>query len=66
MSSEYKKAKVVNTHTCRHNYDLFSYLIAHFTFNKGIELPMFRWTLDQYSVNADTVIHFTPMHKTLR
>ena len=26
----------------------------------------FRWTLDQYSVNADTVIHFTPMHKTLR
>ena len=25
-----------------------------------------RWTLDQYSVNADTVIHFTPMHKTLR
>ena len=25
-----------------------------------------RWTLDQYNVNADTVIHFTPMHKTLR
>merc|ERR1719244_763918 len=23
-------------------------------------------TLDQYNVNADTVIHFTPMHKTLR
>jgi len=22
--------------------------------------------LDQYTVNADTVIHFTPMHKTLR
>ena len=27
---------------------------------------MLRWTLDQYMVNADTVIHFTPMHKTLR
>ena len=25
-----------------------------------------RWTLDQYNVNADTIIHFTPMHKTLR
>ena len=25
-----------------------------------------RWTLDQYMVNADTIIHFTPMHKTLR
>ena len=22
--------------------------------------------MDQYTVNADTVIHFTPMHKTLR
>ena len=32
-------------------------------FNCNIPL---RWTLDQYSVNADTVIHFTPMHKTLR
>jgi len=33
---------------------------------RNIWLDKTRWTLDQYSVNADTVIHFTPMHKTLR
>lgn len=33
---------------------------------KNIWLDKTRWTLDQYSVNADTVIHFTPMHKTIR
>jgi Kindlin-2 N-terminal domain len=25
-----------------------------------------RWTLDQYNITADAVIHFTPMHKTLK
>jgi len=34
--------------------------------NRNIWLDKTRWTLDQYVVNADTVIHFTPMHKTLR
>jgi len=33
---------------------------------RNIWLDKTRWTLDQYSVNADTVIYFTPMHKTLR
>ncbi|XP_023324423.1 unc-112-related protein [Eurytemora carolleeae] len=33
---------------------------------RNIWLDKTRWTLDQYTVNADTVIHFTPMHKTLR
>merc|ERR1719402_14604 len=33
---------------------------------RNIWLDKTRWTLDQYSVNADTVIHFTPMHKQLR
>merc|ERR1719191_2643943 len=33
---------------------------------RNIWLDKTRWTLDQYNVNADTVIHFTPMHKTLR
>lgn len=33
---------------------------------RNIWLDKTRWTLDQYVVNADTVIHFTPMHKTLR
>eukprot|EP00096_Caligus_rogercresseyi_P005049 TRINITY_DN1986_c0_g1_i1.p1 TRINITY_DN1986_c0_g1~~TRINITY_DN1986_c0_g1_i1.p1 ORF type:complete len:758 (-),score=259.79 TRINITY_DN1986_c0_g1_i1:769-3042(-) len=25
-----------------------------------------RWTLDQYHITADTLIHFTPMHKNIR
>lgn len=33
---------------------------------RNIWLDKTRWTLDQYVVNADTVIHFTPMHKTIR
>lgn len=33
---------------------------------RNIWLDKTRWTLDQYNVNADTTIHFTPMHKTLR
>lgn len=33
---------------------------------RNIWLDKTRWTLDQYVVNADTIIHFTPMHKTLR
>jgi len=33
---------------------------------RNIWLDKTRWTLDQYNVNADTIIHFTPMHKTLR
>jgi len=34
--------------------------------NRNKWLDKTRHTLDQYNVNADTVIHFTPMHKTLR
>lgn len=33
---------------------------------RNMWLDKTRWTLDQYNVNADTTIHFTPMHKTLR
>ena len=33
---------------------------------KNIWLDNTRWTLDQYNINADAFIHFTPMHKTLR
>ena len=33
---------------------------------KNIWLDKTRWTLDQYNITADAVIHFTPMHKTLR
>ena len=32
----------------------------------SIWLDKTRWTLDQYNITADAVIHFTPMHKTLR
>ena len=34
--------------------------------DKNIWLDKTRWTLDQYNITADAVIHFTPMHKTLR
>ena len=33
---------------------------------KNIWLDKTRWTLDQYNITADALIHFTPMHKTLR
>ncbi len=33
---------------------------------KNVWLDKTRWTLDQYNITADAVIHFTPMHKTLR
>ena len=33
---------------------------------KNIWLDKTRWTLDRYSITADALIHFTPMHKTLR
>ena len=33
---------------------------------KNIWLDKTRWTLDQYSITADAIIHFTPMHKILR
>ncbi len=33
---------------------------------KNVWLDKTRWTLDQYNVTADAVVHFTPMHKTLR
>jgi len=33
---------------------------------KNIWLDKTRFTLDQYNITADAVIHFTPMHKTLR
>ena len=33
---------------------------------RNIWLDKTRWTLDQYNITADAVIHFTPMHKTLR
>ena len=49
---------------------MYIYIYPHCRKTKGIGGSIlsffFRWTLDQYSVNADTVIHFTPMHKTLR
>ena len=34
--------------------------------DRNIWLDKTRWTLDQYNITADAVIHFTPMHKTLR
>ncbi|XP_054154484.1 unc-112-related protein-like [Oppia nitens] len=34
--------------------------------SKNIWLSRTRTTLDQYGVQADAVLHFTPMHKTLR
>ena len=33
---------------------------------KNIWLEKTRWTLDQYNLTADAVVHFTPMHKTIR
>ena len=33
---------------------------------KNIWLDKTRWTLDQYNLTADAIVHFTPMHKTLR
>ena len=30
---------------------------------KNIWLDKTRWTLDQYNLTADAVVHFTPMHK---
>lgn len=33
---------------------------------KNIWLDKTRWTLDQYNITADAIIHFTPMHKALR
>ena len=33
---------------------------------KNVWLDKTRWTLDQYCITADAIIHFTPMHKTLR
>ena len=33
---------------------------------KNIWLDKTLWTLDQYNLTADAVVHFTPMHKTLR
>jgi len=33
---------------------------------KNIWLNNTRWTLDQYSITADEMLYFTPMHKTLR
>ncbi len=33
---------------------------------KNVWLDKTRWTLNQYNITADAVIHFTPMHKTLR
>ena len=33
---------------------------------KNIWLDKTRWTLDQYNLTADAVVHFTPMHKTIR
>ena len=34
--------------------------------DKNVWLDKTRWTLDQYNLTADAIIHFTPMHKTLR
>lgn len=33
---------------------------------KNIWLDKTRWTLDRYNLTADAIVHFTPMHKTLR
>ena len=33
---------------------------------RNIWLDKTRWTLDQYNITADAIIHFTPMHKILR
>ena len=33
---------------------------------KNVWLDKTRWTLDQYNLTADAIVHFTPMHKTLR
>ena len=33
---------------------------------KNMWLDKTRWTLDRYNLTADAIVHFTPMHKTLR
>lgn len=33
---------------------------------KNVWLDKTRWTLDQYNITADAIVHFTPMHKMLR
>jgi hypothetical protein len=33
---------------------------------KNAWLNKTRWTLDQYNITADAILHFTPMHKMLR
>lgn len=60
-------------------YIMFYFLIIYFTENpkdwsdhalwwpaKNIWLTRTKSTLDQCGVHADAVLHFTPMHKTLR